>query len=54
MANIIKKPEDKKNSITLSITNKVHVEFREVTEKLDLNWSHEVENFMKEYIKKNK
>ena len=52
MANLIKKPEDRKNSITLSITNKIHVEFREVTVKRKLNWSHEVEKFMKSYIKK--
>ena len=52
MANIIKSPENKKNSITLSITNKIHVRYREVIEKMDSNWSHEIEKFMKDYIKK--
>lgn len=54
MANIKVDAKNKKNSITLSITNKVHVQFRENCEKNGLNWSHVTEEFMSNYNKKQK
>ena len=54
MANIKVAEENKKNSITLSITNHVHVTFRETCEDKGLNWSHETERLMVEYILKHK
>lgn len=52
MPNRVKKPEDRKDSITLAITNKVHLKFKIIADMRDKYWSHEVEAFMKEYNEK--
>ena len=53
MANITKKPKERKDSVTLSLTNKVHVKIRALAEERGYDsWSHYVEDVLKEEIRK--
>ena len=52
MANIVKKPSEKKDSVTLSITNSVHTKIRKIAkEKGYDSWSHYVEDILISEIK---